>query len=140
MKKIFGVLIAAFLLCLAGCDPNVNSDSSDLHGCSYVEVNRSEFISALSTGGLQTYSDKLSTKGYLAEAIDFSTYSAFRGIIAQNGNRPNVAELSENQIKSKARNYGASDYEISAVINNLQNYKNACLAKDNGSRVIFYLF
>lgn len=47
MKKFFGILIAAFLLCLAGCNQNVGTDSSDLHGCSYVEVNTSKFISEL---------------------------------------------------------------------------------------------
>lgn len=139
MKKFFSVLIAAFLLCLAGCDPNVSTDTSDLHGCSYVEVDKTAFISALGNG-LGAYSEKLSNNGYLAETIDYSEYSFIYGLMTDNGNRPNVTELSENRVKSLARTYGATDSEINAIVNNLRTSKNVCLARVNGSKVTVYLF
>ena len=139
MKKFFGILIAAFLLCLAGCNQNVGTDSSDLHGCSYVEVNTSKFISELEKQKLGPAFSTLSNKGYLVVAIDHGEDGAIYGIISD-GNRPSTTEMSENSIKSMARRYGATDTEINNVINSLKNYGNACLAKVNGSKVTVYLF
>ena len=139
MKKFFGILIAAFLLCLAGCNQNVGTDSSDLHGCSYVEVNTSKFIYELEKQKLGPSFSAIESKGYLVVAIDHGEYGVIYGIISD-GNRPSTTEMSENSIKSMARRYGATDTEINNVINSLKNYGNACLAKVNGTKVTVYLF
>lgn len=132
MKKFFSVLIAVFLLCLAGCDPNVSTDTSDLHGGSYAEISASAFSDSSLSNSLAT------SEGRYTNVISNEQNAEINGIIMTNANR---IELSEKQIKSIARNFGANGDEVNAIVVALQSSGHVCLAKKTSdNKVKIYLF
>jgi len=134
MKKIFGVLIAAFLLCLAGCDPNVSTDTSAIHIGSYAELKATEY----SNSSLGSTLDTLDANGYFVNAVSGSEYSSIGNSIRS---QANSVEISENRIKSIARSFGASGDEVSAIVAALQSSGHVCIAKKTSdNKVKVYLF